>query len=277
MKIAFRVDASRKMGLGHIIRCLSLAEELRTLGAKVLFVARRLDVDLDRMVGAQKFQICTLPAAEGRSGGGATSRNLMRQKDGDWQIDADETVGVLASFCPDWVIVDHYSLDARWHTRVARRLGAQIAAIDDLADRSYQVDVLVDHNISVNHREKYSGHVSAPTRLLGGPRFALLGSAFRGSVAYKFHDMVRTIGVFMGGTDADDLSIVVVRACRETADLTGPIEVATTGYNPNLMNLRQLVLSWPLTKVIEDLPDLADFFARHDLQVMPREEIREVR
>ena len=267
MKIAVRVDASCKIGLGHIVRCLSLAEELRSLGAKVLFVARSLDVDMGRIVSAQKFPICILPAAEAESGSSPTGRIRGEENDRRWQIDADETVDVLASFGPDWIIVDHYSLDDRWHSSVARRMKAQIAAIDDLADRNLNVDVLVDHNICVNHRERYAGFVADRTRVLGGPRFALLGTAFRGSVAYRFNDSVRSIGIFMGGTDADDFSSVAVRACREIAGFKGPIEVATTRYNPNLLNLRRMAMIWPLTRIIEDLPDLADFFSRHDMQV----------
>lgn len=265
MKIAFRVDASNKVGLGHIKRCLSLAEELRTLGAKVIFVTRDLGVDVDRLVKSANFQLSKLPFVEAAD---IANRTTHAEWAGvGWQVDADQTVGVLVKRCPDWVIVDHYSFDARWHANVASRLNARLAAIDDLGDRILQVDLLIDHNVSADHRKKYAGLVSERTKILNGPRFALLGPAYRKLAGYIFHDIVRSIGVFMGGTDAADHSSRVVKACREFAGFTGPIEVATTRYNPNLRNLRELTRRWPSTAITEDLPDLADFFARHDLQV----------
>ena len=267
MKIAFRVDASSKIGLGHIKRCLSLAGELRTLGAQVIFVVRSLGVDMDRLVESANFQLCKLPFTEAEGAYTANEPIRTMWAGAGWQVDADRTVDALVKFCPDWVVVDHYSIDAQWHAAVASRLNVCIAAIDDLGDRMFQVDVLIDHNVSADHRNKYAGLVSDGTRILGGPRYALLGSAYRNLAGYLFHDVVRSIGVFIGGTDADDHSSRVVKACREFAGFTGPIEVATTRYNPNLQNLRTLARRWPSTTVTEDLPDLADFFARHDLQV----------
>jgi UDP-2,4-diacetamido-2,4,6-trideoxy-beta-L-altropyranose hydrolase len=267
MKIAFRVDASSKVGLGHIKRCLSLAEELRTLGAKVIFVARDLGVDIDRLVESASFPLSKLPFVEAERADTANEPTHAGWAGAGWHVDANQTVGALVKFCPDWVIVDHYAFDAQWHANVASRLNVRIAAIDDLGDRMLQVDVLIDHNVSADHRNKYAGRVSNRTRILGGPRFALLGPAYRKLAGYTFHDVVRSIGVFMGGADADDHSSRVVKACREFAGFTGPMEVATTRYNPNLRNLRVLAQRWPSTTITEDLPDLADFFARHDVQV----------
>lgn len=267
MKIAFRVDASSKIGLGHIKRCLSLAEELRTLGAKVIFVVRNLGVDMDQLVESASFQLSKLPFVEAERAYTANEPIRTMWAGAGWQVDASHTVDALVKFRPDWVVVDHYSIDAQWHANVASRLNVRIAAIDDLGDRMMQVDVLIDHNVSTDHRNKYAGSISDRTRILGGPRYALVGSAYRKLAGYVFHDVVRSIGVFMGGTDADDHSSRVVKACREFAGFTGPIEVATTRYNPNLRNLRELAQRWPPTAITEDLPDLADFFARHDVQV----------
>lgn len=67
MKIAIRVDASTKIGLGHIKRCLALAEGLREFGAAVLFVTRDLGVDIDNYVLSAGFEIVKLKGEENNS------------------------------------------------------------------------------------------------------------------------------------------------------------------------------------------------------------------
>jgi UDP-2,4-diacetamido-2,4,6-trideoxy-beta-L-altropyranose hydrolase len=268
MEVAIRVDASTTIGLGHLKRCLTLAEELRVFGGRVVFVVRDLGIDVERQVFSAGFQSFTLPAANGDY--------RVTQCEGpphvawagtDWETDARQTAAALSGFPLGWLVVDHYSFDARWHLDVAARLNVRVMAIDDLADRPFSVDVLLDHNVDANDREKYAGLISSRTKLLGGPRFALLAPPYRNSVTYEFHDTVRSIGIFMGGVDAPNFSSTVLRACREVAAFTGPIEVVTTGSNPNLSELRSLIATWPLTQISVDLPNLADFYVRHDLQI----------
>ena len=44
--IVIRTDASLKIGTGHVMRCLTLASELKNLGAKVDFICRAHDGNL---------------------------------------------------------------------------------------------------------------------------------------------------------------------------------------------------------------------------------------
>jgi len=268
VRIAFRVDASLGSGLGHLQRCISLALALRKLGATPVFVIRKTDIEVGPQLASFGFQTFELPAAEFRRGSlDIDDPPLAAWAGTTWRADSKDTIDVLAKSPPDWLIVDHYSFDARWHATVARAMDLCVAAIDDLADRPLDVSLLIDQNIAESHWCKYRGLLSSRTTLLGGPRFALLGPSFRDSAKYEFHEQVRSIGVFMGGVDAANLSSRVVHACREDAGFAGAIEVVTTRFNPNKSSLREFATRWPETVITEDLPDLAGFFARHDLQI----------
>lgn len=252
MNVGLRVDASPSIGLGHVQRCLSLAHALREHGADVHFVTRQLGIDVEAMSTAAGFP-CKL---------------LCRGNVGlEWSIDADNTVAALGSVAIDWLVVDHYDLDARWQSRAGAALNARVAVIDDLGDRKLAAQLLIDHNYAADHRAKYGDQIDEQTLVLGGPRYALLGPAYANHASYAFSENVRSIGIFMGGTDSGNFSALALRACRDAAKFYGPVEVATTHSNPNLEPLKTVATRWPDTKICVDLPNLAEFFARHDLQI----------
>lgn len=266
MKIAIRVDASGTIGLGHLQRCLALAAALREAGGHTVFVARDLGVDVAARVRAAGFDAVLLPrpTADAPVADGPAYAAWAGVA---WQRDADETAQALAGTRPDWLVVDHYAFDARWHAELRRRLGAKLAAIDDLADRALDVDLLIDHNFAEDHRAKYRSVLGPATRMLCGPRHALLGPAYAAAAPHVVHERVRSIGIFMGGADPGDLSSLVLRACRDGAGFRGPIEIVTTSANPHRAALAELAARWPATTLSVDLADLAAFFSRHDLQV----------
>jgi UDP-2,4-diacetamido-2,4,6-trideoxy-beta-L-altropyranose hydrolase len=270
MRIAIRVDASARIGLGHLLRCLALAQAMRLLDVHVCFVTRELGLDSVSRLQAGGFAVHLLPAPEAAVGPNGPEASPHA----DWlevpaSQDADETAAALHSTAPwHWVVVDHYALDASWHRAVAAATGASIAVIDDLADRPLAAALLVDHNLAEpDHRQKYAERLAPDTDVLGGPRFALLGPAYAQAARCAPGAEVRRIGIFLGGTDPAKLSAVALRACREVAGFRGAIELVSTRANPRHAELRTLAASWPDTTLSLDLPDLAAFFARHDLQI----------
>ena len=46
MKVVFRVDSSTKIGAGHVMRCLTLADELKRQKHQVIFTCREFDGSL---------------------------------------------------------------------------------------------------------------------------------------------------------------------------------------------------------------------------------------
>ena len=265
MKVAVRVDASRAIGTGHVRRCLALADQLRAIGAEVRFVSRDLGLDVPAPVAAAGFETVRLPApSQPFTPDPNIPHSAWAQVDAS--TDAAEAGDALADSPPDWVIVDHYAFGAGWHRTVRERLGCRVAAIDDVPDRDFACDLLVDHNFAPDHRVKYAGRLPSGTTLLGGPRFALLGPAFAEAPRYAFKESVRSIGIFMGGVDAADVSSVVVAAIDECG-FSGPVEIVSTAANPNLPALEARVAARTDCRLVTDLPDLAAFLARHDLQV----------
>lgn len=266
MRIAIRVDASRQIGTGHLRRCLSIAEALTALGADVRFLIRRLDDVAPAAFGSSPFPVDWLSApGDEQAPTGPDAPSHLHWAGVEPSADAAATAEALRAWGPALVIVDHYAFDARWHDQVREGLGCRMMAVDDLADRPLAVDVLLNANLA-DHAQKYAGRLKAGTRVLGGPRFAILGEAYRSQPPYAFRAEVRSLGVFMGGTDPDGASARVLEAIR-TAGFAGSVEIVSTSANPHLSDLRAVCGADGAVTLTLDLPDLAAFYARHDLQI----------
>ena len=57
--------------------------------------------------------------------------------------DSQGTAHALSDGSVDWLVVDHYALDARWEAEL-RSAAGRLLVIDDLADRRHDCDVLLD-------------------------------------------------------------------------------------------------------------------------------------
>lgn len=267
MDIVLRTDASTASGLGHLKRCLSLAQALRVQGATCHFAMRELGLDNAALLAPDGFGLLRLPApsAAGPLDAGPALAHAGWAGVSQAQ-DAADTLAALRGLAPRWLVVDHYALDARWHRPVAAALATRLAAIDDLGDRDLAVDLLIDPNHAADHRAKYGPRLAASATLLGGPRHALLAPAYADAPAHVAGDRVESIGIFMGGVDAAGLSVLALAACR-AAGFGGPVEIATTSANPGLAALREAAARHPGSRVLCDLPELSGFFARHGLQI----------
>lgn len=266
--IAIRADASPRIGTGHVRRCLALAAGLQSTGAPVVLVTRDLGIDTAAIARASGLETIVLPIPRAPFSPDEADPAHAGWAEVSWVQDAQETAAALQGGGAAALIVDHYAFDARWHQHVRATLGCRLVAIDDLGDRPLAVDFVVDHNPDPDHRTKYRPSLEGDkTRLLGGPRFALLSPAYRNAVRHVPRPVVRSIGIFMGGVDAPEHSILALHACREVAVFDGPVEIVTTSANPNLRALKAAIGNDPSASLSIDLPDLAGFFSRHDLHI----------
>lgn len=268
--VTVRVDASTLLGTGHLRRCLSLAQALIKLGARVDLLTRRLD-----SVASQVLSGSAAPDGLGLHWLPPPVGVLICDENGPphqswagvrWTKDVEEVLAALQDDAPDWMVIDHYAFDERWHSAVRDGLGCRILVIDDTADRMLDADALLDQNWDSNHKIKYANKLRRWPTLLIGPHFALIDKAFRNTPRYSFNREVRSLGIFMGGTDPGGVSVKVLKTCRG-AGFFGFIEVVSTSANPHLNELRAACANTPNTLLTINEPALNSFFARHDLQI----------
>lgn len=204
-RVVIRTDAAPEIGSGHVMRCLTLANALRARGAEVAFVSRKRAGDMHPVILQAGFDVLPLRAQAGASDAwlGASYKHEI---DGAAQL--LEALGKI-----DLLIVDHYSLDARWESRM-RSFCDTLVAIDDMCDRAHDCDILLNQNLGAEDPHRYGGLLPSHARLLLGPRYALLREEFRPFVtSERARDgRVERILVFLSGFDPGDHTSKVLRA-----------------------------------------------------------------
>lgn len=201
--IAFRVDASGQIGTGHFMRCMTLADVLKQCGAQIRVVSRHLPEHLRSMLAAKGHAFVLLESTHNEA---ALDELAHARWLGVSQAqDATDTIRALSDGTWDWLIVDHYALDSRWESML-RQTTRKILAIDDIADRQHDCDILLDQNLYADMETRYTGKVPKPCQILLGPHYALLRDEFR-----KLHEQVKPrtgpvkrVLIFFGGVDVDN-------------------------------------------------------------------------
>ncbi len=211
MKVAFRADASLAIGTGHVMRCLTLADALRARGVQSAFLSRDHVGHLHQVVQDRGYMLLSL--------GGVCTVSMAEPSYAEWlgvdsQQDADDTRTRLSGFAVDWLIIDHYGLDATWEHSLRSSCG-RIMAIDDLANRDHAVDALLDQNLGKTGAD-YEAKVPAACNLLLGPSYALLRPEFAAlrvrSLLRRNQGHLRRVLVTMGGVDPHNATGVVLEA-----------------------------------------------------------------
>ena len=115
-RILIRCDASLAIGSGHVIRCRSLARELRRSGGEVTFLCRRQSGDWISLL-EKEFLVVPLPEQPLAASSGLEGRDLYAAWLGcSQEDDATQCLQALAECgitSTTWLVVDHYGLDAK--------------------------------------------------------------------------------------------------------------------------------------------------------------------
>ena len=234
-RAVFRVDASLQIGTGHVMRCLTLANGLAKHGVISTFLCRDHDGHLADTIRSNGHSVHMLDRRSTRESDGKTAHSAWLGT--TIQNDAMECREVVAERSPDVLVVDHYALDASW--REALTYGAPLFALDDLADRPIDADVLLDQNLG-RLESDYDGLLPPSARRLIGPQYALLRPEFaqrRDASLTRRHGRIERVLVALGGVDQDNATSDILRAL---ARLDIEIDVVLGATAPHVKEVTEL-------------------------------------
>ena len=235
--VVFRADADMRIGGGHVMRCLTLADVLAQRGCVCTLMS---NPEAPRVVPALL----------------TTRHNLV--------VTSDEPVEAAA------VVFDHYGID-RGAERLWRGHADKIVVIDDLADRPHECDVLIDQNYAID-ADRYAALVPSHCRILAGVEFALLRPQFsrtrEAALARRaqWDGCPRNVMLSLGLTDIGGHSAAIAEILLQTRGLQR-LEVIIGPYSLSETRLSELQASDSRLTVLKGIENMAEAMLWADIAV----------
>jgi UDP-2,4-diacetamido-2,4,6-trideoxy-beta-L-altropyranose hydrolase len=246
--LLIRADGSARIGSGHVMRCLALAQGWQRVGGRAVFAQAESTPSLKNRLGADDMEVLRLDVAPGSIQDAAqTSRLALEQ-------------GAA------WVVADGYGFGADWQKTI-KDAGLRLLLWDDYSHAEYySADLILNQNLHATpgmypRREPY-------TQLLLGPRYAQLRDEFLQWRGWKrqIPAVARKILITLGGADPDNVTSKAVQALADLRDVEAV--VVAGGNNPNIEALRSAVA--PLSgfvRLVVDAPNMPELMAWADIAV----------
>ena len=241
---------------------MSLAVELVSRGASVRFLSRPAEGDLSDTIRAAGFPVQPLPSDGAAASDGLVPIGIR---------DAEATRAALSGSPMDWIVVDHYGIDATWE-RTVRPVASRLLAVDDLPVRDHECDLLLDMTLD-RRADEYRPLIPDGALLLAGARYALLRPEFsrlrRQALARRtLGGAVREVLLSFGGSDPADATSGVVEQVFQQLPADCGLTVVSGADSPHLGSVRRVVEGMPeRVRLLSGVTDMAERMQAADLAV----------
>ena len=207
MRLAIRVDASQAIGVGHAMRCITLAKALMDA-----FKTNNIQLEV---VAVSTESANILEAAFER----ADIRTFY----------VPQVQSNVNHINADIWIVDHYQLDSNFESELVKN--AVVIVIDDLANRKHNCNLLIDANLSKHSSERYTSLVPQDCVLLMGPKYALLREEFYQARQQNITRDPKHVLVCFGGSDPTNTTSTALQALAQVKELNLTADVVIGAGN----------------------------------------------
>lgn len=244
INIAFRADGSEQIGMGHIMRCLALAEQLQKYSAKIYFYTRNNKQVIEK-VQEKGFQAVII------------GNNLLSQEVKEVNVNIKKNkINAL--------ITDSYDINEAYLDEIKKNV-LVLVTVDDLNQMAFPSDLVINGNIyagDLEYRSKYGN-----TRFLLGPRYVLMRKEFLDVPKRKIRRKVENILVTVGGSDVLNLTPQILK----TLDIIDKKLGITVVIGPNFSNVPEIrATAFQMEQeviLVEDANNIKDLMLACDMAV----------
>lgn len=258
--VGFRLDAGPMIGIGHLERCITIANALTKFDYECDFFCVESEYPVEERIREAGYTCLLIPRLDGRNR--ADTRSFLLS---DRSLDCIEKNRSHY----DLFFVDHYDIDEKWEIELRKRVSiSKLIVIDDLADRKHSCDVLIDSAIG-RKKDHYAGLVPAYCELLLGSSFYPFREEFFVTRPCQYRikkSSVDRILVSFGGSDPKNLTI---RAVLEIRNRRPDIEIVVviSSASASLDKIKKLGEDDSAISVFVDVRDIHNIIIKSDFAI----------
>jgi UDP-2,4-diacetamido-2,4,6-trideoxy-beta-L-altropyranose hydrolase len=188
--LCIRADADARRGIGHVMRCIALAQAWQDEGGNVVLVSA---TDSPALLERLKSERIKVTRSLGLPGSIEDAQDLVQQ------------AGATRA---TWVVLDGYHFGPEYRS-IIKKADLKLMVIDDLADSDLSMsDLILNQNLHATP-QLYENHAGKTTRLLTGLSHVLLRREFLTKPLLRERGVsVETMNllVTLGGADAPNVT-----------------------------------------------------------------------
>ena len=242
-----RVDGNEIIATGHVMRCITIAQQLQKMGVNPIFILA--DSYPSEIIKNYGFEFTVL--------------------DSKWD-DLDTEIEKISRFIEEReissMLIDSYYVTPAYLEAVSAH--TKVIYIDDIQKFAYPVDAIIHYNAFVE-ADSYKAAVSKDCNisfLLGG-RYAPLREEFFYQ-AYKVRDEVKKVLITTGGTDKYNVAGHLLDLLREKSDFNNVEYHVVSGiFNINADYLKKLAAEQPNIYLHENAHNMSELMRMCDVAI----------
>ncbi|MGN0412307.1 MAG: UDP-2,4-diacetamido-2,4,6-trideoxy-beta-L-altropyranose hydrolase [Lachnospiraceae bacterium] len=265
-----RADGNEKIGMGHIMRCLTIADAIKAEGEEVCFLVA--DEKPVKVIEDRGFQTKILFTYYDEMD--VELPQLVLQLSGDSYgsygsygnaTGGDATSGGSSGGCTKpRILIDSYYVTRFYLQNL--RLVAQVYLMDDLKTEIYPCDGLVNYNIygkTLGYEEAYP----SGTKLFLGCEYMPLRPQFS-KVDYQVREQVQDILLTTGGGDSCHMALSFMKEVMQKENLQKwTWHVVCGPYCSDTEELEKLAGECSFLVIHKNVTDLSELMSRCDIGI----------
>lgn len=243
--IAIRTDANQEIAMGHVMRCLSIATQIKNSRRDTLFIIS--DVDTKEMIECAGFKVECL-------------NNAYNQKDNE----LDLLLEIIERYAISHILVDSYEVSFFYLESLSKRI--QVTYMDDLMLYKYPVNQIVNYSYGITAKDYQRYSYDENVTMLLGSKYVPLRHQFSGE-PITINEKVQRVLVTTGGSDPYHMTPNILLALKNAIIDGIFFDVIVGTYSKDLEWLLDFSEHHKQVNILQSVSDMATVMRRCDLAI----------